>query len=85
MAATIIIDIIHSHAEEPDGEDKMIVMARGMIDPDATCEHEMLIMGLFVQKISEIQQEVIIQAAQAFIDEGMPLQDQKEDTGETLH
>lgn len=84
MGATIIIDIVHTHAEEPDGVDKMLVVARGMIDPNATCEHEMVVMALLVERTNELQEEVMQAAAKIFADTGLPL-DHEEDTGETFH
>ena len=85
MGAVVIIDIIHMHNEDPEAPDNMAIMARGLLDPESSCEHEIAIATLFVKKVGEIQGEVIQEAAKAFVDQGFSMSDEKEDTGETVH
>jgi hypothetical protein len=85
MGTVLMIDIIHVNSKTDDdlkSNPKLAIIARILLEPDSSCEHEIVVAQELMGRLDKIQKEAIEAAINVVVDKHEP---ESEDTGETFH
>lgn len=85
MGTVLHIDIVHVHPdreeEDPTVIGNMVIMARILLEPESSCEHEIMVAHHLMGELDKLQKSAIESAQKAFDKE--PSSDNG--SGETSH
>jgi len=86
VGTVLQIDIIHVDPEKKDHakvtvQGNMIIVSRILLEPESSCEHEILVAHKIMEALNNIHKEVISDTQKAFEDDAKD----QENGSETIH